>query len=98
MVDGFYSRPGKFFFFLISFWNRIENLYFLFIQTLLSCVEELNLNEKTILFWNWRPQATGVAWRLGADFGKLFRTTDTLDELIENEIHLKMSSNGVVDQ
>ncbi|KAJ6644663.1 Sodium-independent sulfate anion transporter [Pseudolycoriella hygida] len=67
-------------------------------KTLKSCVEELNLNDKMLIFWNWRPQPTGVAWRLGSDFGKLFKKTDTLDELIEAEVHLKMSSSGTVQQ
>ncbi|XP_037046228.1 sodium-independent sulfate anion transporter-like isoform X2 [Bradysia coprophila] len=67
-------------------------------KTLKSCVDELNSNDKTILFWNWRSQPTGVAWRLGSDFGKLFKTTDTLDELIENEVLLKMSGSSVVSQ
>lgn len=61
-------------------------------------MDELNLNEKTILFWNWRSQPTGVAWRLGSDFGKLFKKTDTLDELIESEVLLKMSGSSVVSQ
>lgn len=56
------------------------------------------MNEKNILFWNWRPQPTGVAWRLGSDFGKLFKKADTLDELVDTEIHLKMPSHAVVDQ
>lgn len=50
-----------------------------------SIANELRLVNKTILFWNWKPQPTGAAWRLSEELGKLFRISDTIEELLAVE-------------
>lgn len=47
-----------------------------------SVVDDLTILKKRVVFWNWKKQPTGVAWRWNSDFGRLFRNGDSIEELI----------------
>ncbi len=57
-------------------------LLFIFFQNLQTCRKDLNINKKSLIFWNWEKQPTDLAWRLDSKFGKCFYQTDTLEDLI----------------
>lgn len=52
-------------------------------KNLKSVVDDIVAQEKYIIFWNWKKSPENTAWRLDEEFGKLFRTTETLEELID---------------
>lgn len=52
--------------------------------TLKSLVEDCNLLNKVLLFWNWQPQPEGVAMRYAATtFRPLFKHTPNVDSLLD---------------
>lgn len=52
-------------------------------KNLKSVVDDVLVQEKYIIFWNWKKSPENTAWRLDEEFGKLFKTTETLEELID---------------
>lgn len=61
-------------------------------KTLESIVDDLKIQNRQILFWNWKQQPIGVAWRLNRQFGNLFFNAPTINEIL---IHLKFDDmNG----
>lgn len=48
-----------------------------------SLVDDCQLLDKVVVFWNWQPQPRGVAIRLTAAFKPLFKWAPSLDNLVE---------------
>lgn len=48
-----------------------------------SIAADLTAMNKVTLFWNWKRQPTGVAWRLSRDLGERFHQADTIEQLLE---------------
>lgn len=46
-----------------------------------AVADDLKIQNKDILFWNFRAQPVGVAHRLNSDFGKLFKHSDKIEDL-----------------
>ncbi|XP_037043308.1 sodium-independent sulfate anion transporter-like [Bradysia coprophila] len=51
-------------------------------ENLQTCRKDLNINKKSLVFWNWGRQPTNLAWRLDNKFGKCFYQSETIEDLI----------------
>lgn len=51
-------------------------------KNLISVVNELRTDGREIIFWNWPKEIVDLAWRFNKEFGSLFLTTETLDDLV----------------
>lgn len=49
-----------------------------------SIAADLRAVNKVVLFWNWKRQPTGVAWRLSHELGQQFHEADTIEKLLES--------------
>lgn len=59
-----------------------------------SLLDDCNLLNKRVLFWNWQPQPMGVAIRLTAEFKPLFKCASTLENLVQLD-EAERQCNGV---
>lgn len=51
-------------------------------KNLVNVVNEVGVDGKEIIFWNWRMEIVDLSWRLNKEFGSLFINTDTLEDLV----------------
>ncbi|CAD7084099.1 unnamed protein product [Hermetia illucens] len=52
-----------------------------------SLCDDLKLLDCEIVFWNWKRQSAGVAYRLSKSFGSLFQTGNDYHEIIKKHNH-----------
>lgn len=57
------------------------------LQNLRSLCDDLKLLDCEIVFWNWKRQPAGVAYRLSKSFGSLFQTGNDYHEIIKKHNH-----------
>lgn len=51
-------------------------------KNLISVVNEVGVDGKEIIFWNWKKEIVDLSWRFNKGFGSLFINTETLEDLV----------------
>lgn len=65
---------------------------------LLSMLEDLKILNCDVIFWNWRKETAGIAWRLSKDLGKHFQTGTNINDAVRSRIEVKPFAISATEQ
>lgn len=51
-------------------------------KNLINVVNEVVVDGKEIIFWNWQKEIVDLSWRFNEEFGSLFINTENLEDLV----------------